>query len=199
MEKDEASQELAVRWVSVDQVKPYRKNTRAHSTEAVEKLAKLIVEFGWRQPIVVDEQFVIIMGHRRLLAAKSLDLGTVPVHVATGLSKDQVRALRLADNRVSRDTIDASDVLREELRELEAAGYDLGQTGFEDDEVSAALTEEAERTDSSTSAEDLPLRWPNKKIPISREEAEALDALLEAHLRDSGLVHGFVRRLLDGG
>src|SRR5271157_4955381 len=79
----------------VDRPKPYAKNARKWGTNAVEKVASSIREYGFRQPIVVDPQDTIIIGHLRLAAAKKLELKEVPVHVARDLSPEQVKGLRL--------------------------------------------------------------------------------------------------------
>ena len=84
----------------IAEVRPYPNNPRV-LRNAAEKFAESIRAFGWRQPIVVDEQGVIIIGHSRLAAAKLLKLDAVPVHVARGLSDAQVRALRVADNKTA--------------------------------------------------------------------------------------------------
>src|SRR5689334_22957058 len=79
-------------------IQPYDKNPR-HNDAAVEAVARSIQEFGWRQPIVVDEQGEIIVGDTRYKAALRLELDRVPVHVARGLSAAQIRAYRIADNQ----------------------------------------------------------------------------------------------------
>src|SRR5687768_66497 len=81
----------------LDRVRPYPGNPRVNDG-AVDAVAASLKEFGWRQPIVVDEQGVVVVGHTRLLAARKLGLTEVPVHVAEGLSEAQVKAYRLADN-----------------------------------------------------------------------------------------------------
>jgi ParB-like chromosome segregation protein Spo0J len=83
----------------VDRLKPYPKNARKWSKSAVETVATSIREYGFRQPIVVDTNDVIIIGHLHLAAAKHLRLAEVPVHVARELSPAQVRGLRIMDNR----------------------------------------------------------------------------------------------------
>ena len=80
-------------------IRPYPDNPRIITPEAVEQVAESIRLFGFRQPIVVDEESVIIVGHVRRLAAMRLGLDTVPVHVAEGLTPEQVASLRLVDNR----------------------------------------------------------------------------------------------------
>ena len=82
----------------ISEIKPYEHNPRRND-DAVDAVAASIREFGFRQPIVVDENMVIIVGHTRWKAAVKLGLAAVPVHVATGLSPEQAKAYRLADNR----------------------------------------------------------------------------------------------------
>src|SRR6266850_4507875 len=82
-------------------IQPYEKNPRLNEP-AVEAVAASIREFGFRQPIVVDEDGVIVVGHTRFKAALTLGLATVPVHVAVGLTPAQLKAYRIADNQTAR-------------------------------------------------------------------------------------------------
>jgi ParB-like chromosome segregation protein Spo0J len=84
----------------IDRPIPYARNSRKIPERAVDKVAASIKEFGWRVPIVVDKDGVIICGHTRLLAAKKLGVQEVPVHVAHNLTPPQVKAYRLMDNRI---------------------------------------------------------------------------------------------------
>lgn len=84
---------------SIDEIKPYENNPR-NNDDAVDAVANSIKEFGWQQPIVVDNEGVIIAGHTRYKAAQKLGLKTVPVVVAKDLTEKQVKAYRLADNKV---------------------------------------------------------------------------------------------------
>ena len=84
---------------SIDEIKPYENNPR-NNDDAVDAVANSIKEFGWQQPIVVDKDMVIIVGHTRYKAAKKLGMDKVPVVVASSLTPEQVKAYRLADNKV---------------------------------------------------------------------------------------------------
>ncbi len=86
-------------WSTTD-LRPYKKNPRIND-DAVKAVAKSIREFGFRQPIVVDAGGVIICGHTRWKAARESELKTVPVHVATDLSDAQIKAYRVADNKIA--------------------------------------------------------------------------------------------------
>jgi len=101
----------------IGQIKPYKKNPRKNE-KAVPEVVKSLREFGFRQPLVVDSNMVLIVGHTRLLAAKELGLTKVPVHIASTLTPAQVRAYRIADNRShDRSEWDVT-LLNEELGEL---------------------------------------------------------------------------------
>lgn len=105
----------------IERIQPYELNAKVHDPKQVAKIAKSITDFGWDQPIVVDKDGSIIKGHGRRLAAISLGMKQVPVLIRADLSPEQVRAARLADNRVAIGDID-SDILQKELASLE---YDL--------------------------------------------------------------------------
>lgn len=104
--------------LSVDEVFPAPDNPRKISKRAVEVVAKSLREFGWQQPLVVDKDHVLIVGHTRLLAAKSLGLVRVPVVVASSLSPSQVKAYRIADNRTGDFTAWDFTALTQQLQEL---------------------------------------------------------------------------------
>ena len=122
--------------VSIAKVIPYIRNPRKNEN-AVEKVASSIKEFGFRQPIVVDEESVIIAGHTRYESAKRLGMETVPVHVAKGLTPQQVKAYRIADNRVGQEAEWDMDLLKLELEELDNPEL----TGFDPDELQNILVE----------------------------------------------------------
>lgn len=126
---------MVVEFWPVDKVVPYARNPRIAPAEAVAKVAASLKEFGWRQPIVVDAEGVIIAGHTRLLAAQRLGLERVPVHIATDLSDAQVKAYRLADNRVAQETTWDYEMLNIELEDLSGLDIDLALTGFDPDEL----------------------------------------------------------------
>jgi len=128
-----AKEALAVEWWPADRPVPYEGNPRVISDAAIEKVALSISEYGWRQPIVVDEAGVIVAGHTRLLAAKKLGRETVPVHVASGLTAAQVKGLRLMDNRSAEESGWDDSLLVSELDELLALDFDLVYAGFEEE------------------------------------------------------------------
>jgi len=116
------------------EIKPYERNPRLNDA-AVNAVAHSIKEFGWRQPIVVDAEGVIICGHTRWKAAQKLGLDKVPVHVATDLTPTQVKAYRIADNKLAELAEWNMELLPIELAELKEAGVDMTLLGFSLDEL----------------------------------------------------------------
>ncbi len=121
----------------LDSIKPYERNPR-NNEAAVDAVAASIQEFGFRQPIVVDADGVIIVGHVRYRAATKLGLAKVPVHVATDLTADQARALRIADNRTNELADWDWAKLGLELADLKDANYDVGSLLLGDDWLTTA-------------------------------------------------------------
>jgi len=129
---------MKIEMLQLDKIIPYERNPRNNSG-AVDKVASSIREYGFRQPIVVDPELTIIAGHTRYLAAKKLGLEQVPVHVAEGLTKAQIKAYRLADNRVAQEATWDNELLGLELIDLQSDDFDLNLTGFNSDELDSLL------------------------------------------------------------
>ena len=132
---------MKIKNVAIDTVIPYARNPR-NNQGAIAKVAGSIKEFGWQQPIVVDSEMVVIAGHTRLAAAQSLGMDKVPIVIAENLTPAQVKAYRLADNRVSQEAEWDHDLLTLELQDLVNEEYDLDLTGFSDEELSALIHDE---------------------------------------------------------
>lgn len=127
---------------------PFAGNARKIPKSAVEKVSASIEAFGWRQPIVVDKENVIIIGHVRRLAARKLKLKTVPVHIAADLSPAQVKALRLMDNRSHDEAQWEPSMLTAEFASLGDLSFDLGLTGFDHDEIFPPAGDPGESSES---------------------------------------------------
>ena len=129
------------RW-AIDRLIPYAKNARTHTDAQVAAIAASIKEWGWTTPALVGEDGGLIAGHARILAARQLGIGEIPVMVAAGWSEAQKRAYVLADNQLA---ITGSgwdpELLRLELGELNLAGFDLSLTGFGDLELKDLLVD----------------------------------------------------------
>ena len=122
---------MDVKLWKIGDVKPYEKNPRRNDS-AVDAVAASIQEFGWKQPIVVDKDGIIIAGHTRYKAAQKLGLKDVPVVVADDLTEEQVKAYRLADNKTGELAGWDEELLESEL--LDLPDFDMEQFGFTDGE-----------------------------------------------------------------
>lgn len=123
---------MNIEMVSIGKIKPYENNPRNISDEAVEKISNSIKQFGFLQPIVVDKDYIIIVGHARHKGAKKLKLKKVPIVIADGLSADKVKAYRLADNKTNELTNWDDDKLFMEIGELKDK-IDMSGFGFDTD------------------------------------------------------------------
>ncbi|HEY7309274.1 MAG TPA: DNA modification methylase [Gemmataceae bacterium] len=189
---------------SVASIKPYENNPRQNDA-GVEATAASIRAFGWRQPIVVDEQDVILAGHTRFKAALKLGLDRVPVHVAVGLTPAEAKAYRIADNQTATLSQWDDDKLPLELAQLQGMDFDLSLTGFSGDELLRLLGSETNegRTDPDAVPEppDEPITQPgdlwllgkNRLLCGDSSKPEDVDRLLEGaaiHLINSDPPYG---------
>lgn len=115
-------------------IKPYSKNTKLHPKSQVDKIKKSILEFGFTNPILLDKDKEVIAGHGRLMAAKELQLDKVPVVYLEDLTEAQVKAYRIADNRLAESDWD-EELLKQEFMDLKSLDFDLSLTGFDLTEV----------------------------------------------------------------
>lgn len=131
---------LTVEWRPIASLAPYARNPRTHSEAQIDQIAASIREFGWTNPILVDERGHIIAGHGRLLAARRLGMAEVPVIVLAGLTPAQRRALVIADNQIALNAGWDLALLQSELLALDHLNFDLRLTGFEPDEIAEIMT-----------------------------------------------------------
>lgn len=121
---------MKIQYEKTDKLIPYESNAKIHPQSQIEQIAESIRRFGWQQPIVIDGSNVVIIGHGRLLAAKHLGIDEVPCVVASELSDAEVKALRLADNKVNESPWDF-ETLEAEIQNLDIDGIDMSQFGFD--------------------------------------------------------------------
>lgn len=132
---------MEIKQINLDDIKEYKKNTKKHPKNQIEKIKKSIESFGFNVPLVLDNGNTIISGHGRFLAAKELNLKTVPVIYKTDLTEEQIKAYRIADNKVAESEWDF-DYLTEEFKFLKEKGFDWDLTGFDSKEIKAFMPEE---------------------------------------------------------
>lgn len=168
---------LQITYMKVSEIHPYEKNPRFND-DAVDAVAKSIQEFGWRSPIVVDKDMVIVCGHTRLKAAIKLGLTEVPVHVAADLTPEQIQAFRIADNKTGEISEWNYDLLPLEIRELQNADYDLSLLGFDTEELDRLLNggDDKTVTDGETEPDAVP------EVPETAESVRGTCYRLGEHI-----------------
>jgi len=129
---------MQIQTCSIETITPYDRNPR-NNDGAISKVASSIEAFGFKQPIVVDKEHVIIVGHTRYLAAKQLGLTEVPVLVASDLSPEAAKAYRLADNKTHEFSEWNTELLALELGDLSQCDFNLNVTGFNADEIQGLI------------------------------------------------------------
>ena len=124
---------MDIRKIKITDLKEYGNNPVIHSKEQINKLAEIIKQYGFRQPIVIDKDYIIVAGHGRLQAVKKLGYREIDCVVADDLSEEEIRAYRLADNKIKELSSWDEDLLRIELLNLETISPEI--LGFEDSEL----------------------------------------------------------------
>ena len=147
---------MKIEIADISSIKPYENNPRKLSEKAIETVAMSLKEYGFRQPIVVDKDRIIVVGHTRFRASKKLGFKEVPITIADNLTPEQINAYRIADNRTSEESEWDSELLKMELKELDLKDFDLELTGFNEDQLNSLLFEEEEGLTDENAVPELP-------------------------------------------
>ena len=130
-----------VRMVEIRMLKPYAQNPRVHSIKQIEKIKKSIQQFGFTAPILVDNELNIVAGHARYEAMKQLNAVQIPTIQLENLTPEQIKAYRLADNRIAEDSEWDKNLLKIEFKELLDLNFEVIDTGFEIPEIDSLTFE----------------------------------------------------------
>ena len=133
---------LQINYKSTENLIPYANNSRTHSDDQINQVASSIKEFGFTNPVLIDEQGGIIAGHGRVMAAKKLGLAEVPTITLEGLTKAQVKAYVIADNQLALNSGWDVDTLKLEIETLQELEFDIDLLGFDEDFLNGLLDEE---------------------------------------------------------
>jgi DNA modification methylase len=133
---------MKIEIADINSIKPYENNPRKLSDKAIETVAMSLKEYGFRQPIVVDKNRIIVVGHTRFRASKKLGFKEVPITIADNLTPEQINGYRIADNRTSEESEWDNELLKMELKELDLKDFNLELTGFNEDQLNDLLFDE---------------------------------------------------------
>ena len=147
---------MQIETVAVERLIPYARNSRTHSEAQVAQIAASIREFGFTNPVLIDAEGGIIAGHGRVMGARQLALAEVPCIRLGHLTEAQRRAYVIADNKLAANAGWDEEMLGLELRELMAAGYDVGLTGFTLPEIDELLADLDATKDGKTDPDAAP-------------------------------------------
>ena len=181
---------------------PYENNPRLNDY-AVKKVLESIKEFGFRNPILVDRDMVIIAGHTRREASILAGLKEVPYIVATDLTEEQVRAYRIADNKLGELATWDEEMLREELFSLQEADFELEVMGFTEIDLMKLFDEEEEEPEKEKAPKEkkttLPmLRFGSNSVRITEDELIMLSNRYNEYVERTP-EEGFISWLLKRG
>lgn len=140
--------------IKLEELIPYANNSRTHSDEQVAQIAASIREFGWTNPVLIDANGTIVAGHGRVMAARKLNMDSVPCLRLGHLSQAQVRAYVIADNKLALNAGWDEKMLAAELEILKEEDFNIGLTGFTDEELTALL--ETEVIEGNTDPNEVP-------------------------------------------
>ena len=192
---------LKIEYLPVGKLLRYAKNSRTHSDEQVEQLVNSIREFGFTNPVLIDEKNELIAGHGRLAAAEILDMDKVPAIRLSNLSEKQKKAYRIADNKLALNAGWDMQLLAEEVKELMDDDFDIDLLGFNDAELDEMLSDEQPQEEDDNSSPVVQIKYlaiDKERIPATDMEiALLLDVYRQYH--DAHETHeGFVQYLANG-
>ncbi|ELZ4954798.1 TPA: ParB N-terminal domain-containing protein [Escherichia coli] len=192
---------LKIEYLPVGKLLRYAKNSRTHSDEQVEQLVNSIREFGFTNPVLIDEKNELIAGHGRLAAAEILEMDKVPAIRLSNLSEKQKKAYRIADNKLALNAGWDMQLLAEEVKELMDDDFDIDLLGFNDAELDEMLSDEQPQEEDDNSSPVVRIKYlaiDKERIPATDMEiALLLDVYRQYH--DAHETHeGFVQYLANG-
>ncbi|EMY4872439.1 ParB N-terminal domain-containing protein [Salmonella enterica] len=179
----------------------YAKNSRTHSDEQVDQLVNSIREFGFTNPVLIDEKNELIAGHGRLAAAEILELAEVPAIRLKNLSEKQKKAYRIADNKLALNAGWDMQLLAEEVRELMDDDFDIDLLGFHETEIDEMLAVETPPDESDDAPPVVQIKYlsiDKDRIPATDTEIALLLDVYRQYHDAHGTHEGFVKHLADG-
>ena len=135
---------MEIVYKKINELKPYENNSRTHDESQIKQICESIKEYGWTNPVLIDEKGMIIAGHGRVEAGKKLDIKEVPCIVLSGLTEAQKKAYVIADNKMALNAGWNEELLKTELENLKELDFDLELTGFNIDELDELFKQDEE-------------------------------------------------------
>lgn len=171
---------MEIVYKKINELKPYENNSRTHDESQIKQICESIKEYGWTNPVLIDEKGMIIAGHGRVEGAKKLDIKEVPCIVLSGLTEAQKKAYVIADNKMALNAGWNEELLKTELENLKELDFDLELTGFSKKELEK-LFDEINESNPYTAKTEIPQYEIKGEMPEIYEliEEEKVNQLIE--------------------
>ena len=171
---------MEIVYKKINELKPYENNSRTHDESQIKQICESIKEYGWTNPVLIDEKGMIIAGHGRVEGGKKLDIKEVPCIVLSGLTEAQKKAYVIADNKMALNAGWNEELLKTELENLKELDFDLQLTGFSKKELDK-LFDEINESNPYTAKTEIPQYEIKGEMPEIYEliEEEKVNQLIE--------------------
>lgn len=171
---------MEIVYKKINELKPYENNSRTHDESQIKQICESIKEYGWTNPVLIDENNMIIAGHGRVEGGKKLDIKEVPCIVLSGLTEAQKKAYVIADNKMALNAGWNEELLKTELENLKELDFDLELTGFSKKELDK-LFDEINGSNPYTAKTEIPQYEIKGEMPEIYEliEEEKVNQLIE--------------------
>ena len=170
---------MEIVYKKINELKPYENNSRTHDESQIKQICESIKEYGWTNPVLIDENNMIIAGHGRVEGGKKLNIKEVPCIVLSGLTEAQKKAYVIADNKMALNAGWNEELLKTELENLKELDFDLELTGFNIDELDELFKQDEEEQEIVEDDEAKYLTGENKNKIVAVKVLEVIPEIKE--------------------
>ena len=163
----------------LDQLKPYENNAKKHDETQIANVAKSLELYGWQQPIVIDKNNVIVIGHCRALAAQRLGWEVAPCVIASDLTDEEIKGLRIVDNKTNESVWDYP-LLEAEVAEIDLSAFEFNLDIHQYEPINDEGFE-------PTKTQEYTLSFGNRKVYMTEDEFKRLDYRLSSYVEENGI------------
>lgn len=197
---------LKIEYINIMDLVGYGRNARTHSEDQIQQLIDSINEYGFTNPVLIDENNILIAGHGRTEAAKQIGMQEIPVIRLKDLSENQKKALRISDNQLALNAGWDFQLLAAEISDLQSVDFDIDLLGFDDEFLEDILAGDTDKLEDDQDEEgDSPqvkiirMKFGSNEVEISAEELGRLETKLIQYVDANEFTSGFATWLMNGG
>ena len=197
---------LKIEYINIMDLVGYGRNARTHSEDQIQQLIDSINEYGFTNPVLIDENNILIAGHGRTEAAKQIGMQEIPVIRLKDLSENQKKALRISDNQLALNAGWDFQLLAAEISDLQSVDFDIDLLGFDEDFLEDILAGDTDKLEDDKDEEDdepqvkiIRMKFGSNEVEISAEELGRLETKLIQYVDANEFTSGFATWLMNGG